>query len=156
LKTFLIYYGSAAFLDIIWVSMSTVMRSINKIGVCTVNALINMTIIQNIIVCLGLWQFNWGGKSILIGLYYTYIVGNLIQVITIFCYTDWSKIENFSAATEFSLIPETTEIDQDNSNKEETMKRCSVILELSEQIETMDYEAIVKVKLLSNENQKSS
>jgi len=119
LKTFLIYYGCIAFLDIIWVTMSTVMRSINRIGVCTVNALINMTIIQNIIVCLGLWEFNWGGVSIWYGLYWTWTVGNLVQVITIFCYSDWSKVTNFSAATELSLIPETIQIYQDNNSNEE-------------------------------------
>jgi len=63
-------------------------------------------------------------------------------------------VTNFSGADELSLIPETTEIDQDNNKKEKNIKKLSFMLGLSEAIESANDETILKVHLLSNEKQR--
>ena len=63
-RNFIMLYGLAAFFDIIWSTLSNLLRLVNKIWLLTVNSLINMNVMMILIACLGLWTFDLGGCAL--------------------------------------------------------------------------------------------
>ena len=63
-QNFIILYGLTAFYDIMWSTLSNLLRLTNKIWLLNVNSVINMDIMMILIASLGLWTFDLGGCAI--------------------------------------------------------------------------------------------
>ena len=116
LKQFCVLYSFNAFLAVIWSTLNSLMRMIDRIFALAINSFINMQIIQITIVAVGLWVLDWGGNSIFQGYTYGMYSAGSIQILIIFYQTDWSKIKKMKDIETLDADFDTCNIDTKNMN----------------------------------------